>query len=299
MKLKKILTNIITCFKDEETYNKHNNIKIELCDKDLYNFDPIRIVKPYISIYNKNLFNEYEKYYSSYSYSYIYDKSECIKESNKNLIHFNKTIILDPNNYEAFYYLGIVDFNLFLLYTHEDPNYRENDNYINNENYINSMRYITKAIELNPNFNHAYFYRGLQYLMLYKLNYTKNKQYLYKAIDDFNKVLDLKNPKLNYGTYFNLGFIYHLLEIYDKSIDSYLEAIKLDPINYKNYQNIGMVYYYMGDYVNAYEYTKKAMYICDENDNRNKYKFHMFRLNSNLDKIKNKLSLNNKQLSFT
>jgi len=80
------------------------------------------------------------------------------------------------------------------------------------------MENLDKAIELNPDFIRAYYYRGERYI------YTKEYD---KALADFNKAIELK-PDSVYS-YYMRACVYHKMKEYDSAITDYSKVIELAP----------------------------------------------------------------------
>ncbi len=82
----------------------------------------------------------------------------------------------------------------------------------------NVVKKFSKAIELNPNFREAIFYRGVAYYQ------NKNAQ---KAINDFDKIIQL-DPK-NFGAYMYRGRAKESLKLLGDALSDYNTAVKMNP----------------------------------------------------------------------
>lgn len=111
------------------------------------------------------------------------------------------------------------------------------------DNLTLKIEYYTKAIELDPKYAYAYFYRGGAY---------NNLGEYQKAIADCTKIIEL-NPKDTHA-YNNRGIAYNKLAEYQKAIDDYTKAIELDPKD-------AYVYYYRGG---AYAHQGLPTVACSD-----------------------------------
>jgi protein O-mannosyl-transferase len=107
---------------------------------------------------------------------------------------------------------------------------------------------FNKAIELNPDYDKAYYNRGNNNLLL------QNPE---KALSDLSKAIEL-NPAY-FQAYYNRGNIYNDKEEYDKALADYSKAIELDPSGAKAFINRGMVYIVKRQYDNAIRDFDKAI----------------------------------------
>lgn len=103
--------------------------------------------------------------------------------------------------------------------------------------------YLTKAIELDPTYADAYYWRGVVQTDL-KLK-----------IADFSKAIELTQNNEQY--YIDRGSVYRELELYDKALDDYSKAISLNPRNTCAYTYRGSTYSALKQYDQAIaEYTQ-------------------------------------------
>jgi tetratricopeptide (TPR) repeat protein len=114
---------------------------------------------------------------------------------------------------------------------------------------------LSKAIELEPTYTEAIFYRGVA-------NYhNKNGQ---KAVNDFDKCIQM-NPR-HFGAYAFRGRAKESLNLMSDALSDYNTALKLNP-------KFGEGYYYRGMYFkNATKDTKKA---CDDLKEAKKFGYNV------------------------
>ncbi len=118
--------------------------------------------------------------------------------------------------------------------------------------YNGMIKICNEAIKLNPTLYGAYFYRGLSYCGL--------NQYE-KAIQDYNKAIQLNpNNNLEY-LYFSLGITYGQLRQYDLSIKSLDKTIQLNPNIWQAYTVRGISYAELNQYVQAIQDFNKAIQL--------------------------------------
>lgn len=84
-----------------------------------------------------------------------------------------------------------------------------------------------------------------------------------KALENYSQAakLNANNPDI----YNNIGVIYKELRQYDQAIEEFLKAIDLNPEYAKPYNNIGVVYYAKKDFLGAIRNYQKATSIDPEN----------------------------------
>ena len=110
--------------------------------------------------------------------------------------------------------------------------------------------YYTKAIELYPNYVHAYNNRCIAYYL--------NKDYK-NAFKDCNKAIEL-SPKYP-NCYNTRGILYYGQKEYEKSLNDYNTAISLKKDYYSAYYNRGMVYVSLKNYEEARNDFNKAIFF--------------------------------------
>ncbi|MGL5064239.1 MAG: tetratricopeptide repeat protein [Microcoleus sp.] len=148
------------------------------------------------------------------------------KDSAGALDAFNRSIKLNPNNYEAFYRRANVNYDL--------------------QKYQEAIADYSEAISLNPNHVQAYFNRGLT---RYELN---DKQ---GAIQDYDRALKLAPNDAD--TYYERGVTYLDLQDYKSSLQDFSQVIRLQPNLAKGYHSRGLARAGSGDLQGAIgDYTQ-------------------------------------------
>lgn len=146
---------------------------------------------------------------------------ERLKEYQKALEDYNKAIELKPDYSSAYEnrqrllqkmnpgreILDIRD----LMWQAEDFN--------KNKNYKRAIKAYTEILNVEPNYQDAWFHRGRTYLFMKK--YTL-------ALADYNTLLEL-NPKYDSSAYNNRGLAHENLGDLDKALADYDKALELDP----------------------------------------------------------------------
>ena len=126
------------------------------------------------------------------------------------------------------------------------------------QDFYDAIYQFTKAIELNPNYEDAYFWRGK--IRGYEIiNKDVEGAYYSEAIKDFNKVIEL-NPD-NAEAYFWRGRAKFNFEDYKGAIADYTKVIKLKPISFNfpsSYYERGWVKKIIGDLNGACEDWNQA-----------------------------------------
>jgi tetratricopeptide (TPR) repeat protein len=117
------------------------------------------------------------------------------------------------------------------------------------KNYDVAIGVFSKAIQLDTNYPNAYFARGWAYEMD---NQSK------KALADMDQVLRLTSS--NYA-YLLKGRIFLEEKMVDKAIDSFSQAVRLDPSYSESYANRGYAYFVANDYNEAIADYSRALQI--------------------------------------
>jgi len=99
----------------------------------------------------------------------------------------------------------------------------------NKKDYDNALVDYNKAIEINPNYELAFYNRGFAWIA---------KQDYNRAIADFNKVIEI-NPN-SASAYVSRGSIRRALKEYNTAIVDYNNAIEIDPNYASAYYNRGL-----------------------------------------------------------
>jgi tetratricopeptide (TPR) repeat protein len=129
------------------------------------------------------------------------------------IAQFTKAIQMNPNNAEAYQKRA------WAYSDKQEPDFNA------------ALADSNKFVELAPNDNNAYFFRGEMYLNL------KNND---AAIADFDKAIEL-NPK-GATAHFWRGTAYVRKSDMDKAIADWEQAVKLDPNYADAYHNLGVAY---------------------------------------------------------
>jgi tetratricopeptide (TPR) repeat protein len=151
---------------------------------------------------------------------------------NQTIIFLKKAIVLNPNDENAYLYLGIIYFRLL--------------------NYSEAKRYLEKAYNLSPNNFDVNLNLGKIY-MNFVNDYETARKYFEKSIN--------LNPKSG-DPLFNLGFIYYYQKNYDLSLQALKKGIELEPTFWKMddvYSGMGVLYTILNKPSDAEEAAKKAI----------------------------------------
>jgi tetratricopeptide (TPR) repeat protein len=127
-----------------------------------------------------------------------------------------------------------------------------------NEEYDAAIKAFTSAIALNPNYEEAYYGRGIAFY---------GKRQFDKAIKDYSKSIDLNHNAdifdriYKANAYFNRGNAYFAKGQDDNAIADYSRAIALNPSYFQAYFNRGVVYKSKGQNNKALEDYNRAIAI--------------------------------------
>jgi tetratricopeptide (TPR) repeat protein len=122
------------------------------------------------------------------------------------------------------------------------------------ERYDDVITLYGKIIELNSEFEWAYYNRGLAYF--------EGKRLYDQAMYDYNRALEInpKNPK-NYEAYTNRGNVYAKKKLYDQAIADYNKALQINSRYSEAFNGRGCIYYQKGLYDQAISDFNKAIKI--------------------------------------
>jgi tetratricopeptide (TPR) repeat protein len=152
------------------------------------------------------------------------------KELNKNyqgaFNDFQNATIKDPTNAEAYYYEALVCEKVFSIETIKLLNLK--------------MCSLNKAIELNPNYVEAYFYRGLE-----KFNLND----YWGAISDYNTAIEI-DPN-SYETYAYRGVAKFQLKDNSGALNDFNKAIEINPKYAFAYGSRGIFKFNLGQKIEA------------------------------------------------
>ena len=132
---------------------------------------------------------------------------------------------------------------------------------IESENHEEAIEILTNLINLNPELEEAYAFRGNSYFELKRYN---------QALIDYTRVIEMnpssvgKNQKLAYGM---RGFTYSLLKEFDKALEDFNKCIELDANNSDVYNNRAYTYRFLNRYDEAIKDWEKAIQINPELEN--------------------------------
>lgn len=120
------------------------------------------------------------------------------------------------------------------------------------QNYKKALEEYKETLKYAPNLASAHFYLGSCYQLLFKpgVESEENKKRAEKAIEHFNKVLEL-DPK-NKDVFYNLGDIYDRLRNFEQAEKYYKKILELDSKNPNNY-------YVVAEFYNKYDKDDKAV----------------------------------------
>ena len=123
------------------------------------------------------------------------------------------------------------------------------------ERFERAIEYFDKAIEQNPNFTEAYYYRGSAYLNIGAA--CQNTKKYDCAIKDLDEAIRL-NPK--YEEAYNVrGLVYHHKGEYGCAIKDFDRAVELNRDYADAYNNRGVVYRDKGEYDRAIQDFNRAI----------------------------------------
>ena len=131
--------------------------------------------------------------------------------------------------------------------------------------YNNALNNFKKALYINNDSIYANMGIGCIY---------NDNGYFNKAIEYFSKAISLINEKgikdehnNLQNAYYNRALSYFLLGEYNKSINDFDEALKLNKEDYEAYNDKGNAYYRQGNFDEAIESYKKALSINPDFEN--------------------------------
>jgi tetratricopeptide (TPR) repeat protein len=166
------------------------------------------------------------------------------KELNKNyqgaFDDFQNAAIKDPTNAEAYYYEALVCEKVFSTETVKLLNLK--------------MSNLNKAIELNPNYVEAYFYRGLE-----KFNLND----FLGAISDYDMAIEI--DKNNYETYAYRGVAKFQLKDNSGALNDFNKAIEINPKYAFAYGSRGIFKFNLGQKAEACLDFSKSGELGDQN----------------------------------
>lgn len=177
---------------------------------------------------------------------------EKLGELDKALADYDKCIELNPNNEFAKEHRKEV-----LVEINKNGNkevkilMEQADSFQKDKDYTRAAEYYTQVLSLNPNYQDAYFKRGLTYIYMKKYDL---------AVADYNKLLEL-NPTYYTSAYNNRGVAYKNLKEYDKAVADFTRALEMDSTNKHATKNRGDCYREQKNYSQALEDYTQALSI--------------------------------------
>lgn len=129
---------------------------------------------------------------------------------------YNQAIQLNPNDAEAHYKRGNINYEL--------------------GNLDAAITDYTKTIQLQPDYANAYYNRGLVYY---------DQQAYQSAIQDYNQLIKLKPNDSE--AYYKRGLVYFTLKNHTQAIEDYTQAIRLNPNDAAAYISRGLALAAAGD----------------------------------------------------
>jgi tetratricopeptide (TPR) repeat protein len=134
--------------------------------------------------------------------------------------------------------------------------YKTGESFVESGNHKDAIEQFTKAIELNPEFIHAYIERARSYEALNELQ---------KAVDDYNRALvfETKNEEL----YFNAARVDFKLGNNKEALDLINKCIILSPDYTEAYQLLTQVQIALDDYSSALISINKGLKLKDYSEN--------------------------------
>ena len=151
-------------------------------------------------------------------------------DTNKSIENFQQCLKNNPQNYEANIELG----NMFSALRNEL-----------------AIIYYKNAIQIDSTNIDAIYNLGL---------FFQNNDMLNEAINTYKHLNDI-DPKFAYS-YYNIGYIYlQLLNISDKAVPYFTDAIKVKPDYYEAYLNRGLAFEKLGDVFSAKQDYQSALQI--------------------------------------
>ena len=122
-------------------------------------------------------------------------------------------------------------------------------------NYRQAIEDFNRAIKINPDYEKAYFNRGTAHANL--VNYRQ-------AIEDFNRVIEIKPDNPDSEVYLSRGSAHAYLGNYRQAIEDFSRAIEIKPDYTKAYLNRFMAYAQFGNNNLAVNDLKTAAKLGDE-----------------------------------
>lgn len=191
----------------------------EICGKDAYAYNSLGIQYKDLKAYDKASLSyakarEIQPTLSAAYYNEARMYQFTLKDNNKALEWYNKTVEVDPKNYDAYMNRSIIyndlgdhdkaiqDINTYLAkYPDYAPAiYNRGNYYSNKKDYISAIQDYSSAINYNPRFAWAHLAKGLSSI------YISDFDTAVKEILEFLDIGEASGKISNYYTYFNQGY---------------------------------------------------------------------------------------------
>lgn len=138
---------------------------------------------------------------------------------------------------------------------------RNSDEYLKNGirkldkgEYLAAIEDFNAAIDINPKYDTAYYYRGQA---------KERRTDILEAINDYSKAIEI-NPKY-VDALFIRGKAKCNLDDYLEAIEDYNRILEINPGNDKAYESLGRAKYYLNNYMDALDDYNKAIEINPKN----------------------------------
>ena len=124
------------------------------------------------------------------------------------------------------------------------------------DDYKEAYNLVEKALEKYPDESEFYYQRGLIF---------NGRQKYGKAVDDFDKVINMNSGTELYKVYLNRGIANMNMMEYERATEDFTKSIELNGNNASAYHSRGMLNYQLKDYGASVKDFKKALEINSEN----------------------------------
>jgi superkiller protein 3 len=155
---------------------------------------------------------------------------------NKAIENFEKSALLDENNFEVFYELGLC--------------------HLKEGVPCKAIKCFIRSIQLEPDNPDAIYQLGLAHEMADEAD---------MALMIYQKLIENTPTYLN--AYLRKSKLYVKMELYKQALGLYMNALKINPNYTKVYSDIGLCFDKLGKTANAKRYYKK--FLCSEPDDEN------------------------------
>jgi len=160
--------------------------------------------------------------------------------------YYNEAINRDPNN--AYFGMDLASI------------------YINKREFDKAFEICKHYAEMYPTLATPFSYMGYIYMLQGPAKLDQARQYYEQAVDNKQWFKDVVSES---STYSNLGIIYVNMKMYDKAIDAFLNAVRVNPGYKEGFLNLGILYAKIGNIDKAISSYNAALQL-DPNDPRPK-----------------------------